>query len=83
MVGWVRLRRQTTMGRVGIFGDDLLQLLLLAVGAAMVVGNLGAILRPREGDGDEGDLDRAPVGRSLVMAGIGAVASVWALVSLS
>lgn len=63
-------------------GDDLLVYLVLAMGAALVAGNLAAILRPPERARGEGDLEQAPVTRSLVMAGIGLVAALWALVSL-
>lgn len=64
-------------------GDDLLVWLVLAMGAALVAGNVAAILRPpaRPTRG-EGGLERAPVGRSLAMAGVGLVAAIWALVSL-
>lgn len=61
-------------------GDDLLAYLLLAFGGAMLVGNLFAVLRPPPERVAEGT--RAPVGRSLLMAGLGAVAAVWALASL-
>ena len=66
-----------------VLGDDLLVYLVLAMGAALVAGNLTAILRPppRAARG-EGELERAPITRSLLMAGIGLVAAVWALVSL-
>jgi len=63
-------------------GEDLLAWLVLAFGAAMVVGNVAAIVAPRRGHKDEGDLERAPVTRSIAMAVIGVVASVWALASL-
>lgn len=64
-------------------GDDLLVYLVLAMGGALVAGNLAAILRPPPVDRrGEGELERAPVTRSLVMAGIGLLASVWALASL-
>ena len=46
----------------------------------MLVGNLFAVLRPPPERVAEGT--RAPVGRSLVMAGLGGVAAVWALASL-
>lgn len=62
-------------------GDDLLAYLLLALGGALAAGNLLAILRP-PAQTREGELTRAPLGRSLVMAGIGLVAFVWALASL-
>ena len=63
-------------------GDDLVVYLVLAMGAALFFGNLAAIFRPPARARTEGELDKAPVTRSLVMAGIGAVAAAWALVSL-
>jgi len=63
-------------------GEDLLPWLLLALGGALVVGNLLALVRPPAREREEGEYERAPVGRSLVMAAIGAVAAVWALASL-
>jgi hypothetical protein len=62
-------------------GPDILAYLVLALGAAMAVGSLLALVRPPEAR-DEGDLERAPVGRSLVFAAVGIVAAVWALGSL-
>lgn len=62
-------------------GEDLLPYLVLALGGAMLVGNGLALVRP-PAERREGELERAPVGRSLVMAGVGLVASVWALASL-
>ena len=63
-------------------GPDLLVWIVLALGAAMVVGNLLAILRPPPRPKDAKDLATAPVARSIVMAVIGAVAAIWALASL-
>jgi hypothetical protein len=62
-------------------GDNLLAWLVLALGGALLVGNVLAIVRPPAQAG-EGDLRRAPVARSLLMAAIGAVATVWALATL-
>ncbi|MDP1819442.1 MAG: hypothetical protein Q8K58_06040 [Acidimicrobiales bacterium] len=62
-------------------GEDLLAYLVLAIGGAMAVGSVAALVRPPARRGD-GDLDRAPVARSLVFAAIGAVGAVWALASL-
>jgi hypothetical protein len=62
-------------------GEDLLTYLVLALGGALAVGNLLAVIRPPEQPRD-GDLARAPVARSLVMAAVGAVAAIWALASL-
>jgi hypothetical protein len=62
-------------------GNQLLAWLLLALGGAMVVGNVMALVRPPE-RAKEGDLPRAPVGRSVVMMLAGLVAAVWAFASL-
>jgi hypothetical protein len=62
-------------------GSDLLPLLVLALGAAMVFGNVVALVRPPERRA-EGELRRAPVARTLVMITIGFVGAVWALASL-
>jgi hypothetical protein len=62
-------------------GDDLLPLLVLALGGALLVGNVLALVRPPERP-KSGELKRAPAGRSLVMALIGLVAAVWAIGSL-
>lgn len=61
--------------------EDLLPLLVLALGAAMVVGNGLALFRPPRA-AKEGDLERAPVARSLVMVTVGLLAATWALASL-
>lgn len=63
-------------------GDDLLVYLVLAVGGALLVGNVLAIVRPPEAKRDDEDLERAPLSRSLVMAAVGLVATIWALASL-
>jgi hypothetical protein len=62
-------------------GDDLLPLMVCALGGALFVGNILALIRPPQ-RAAEGRLERAPVGRSLVMAGIGFIALVWAVGSL-
>ena len=63
-------------------GDDLLQWLLLALGGALFAGNVLAIVRPPEQQREEGSLERAPIGRSLLYAGLGLVAAIWALATL-
>lgn len=62
-------------------GDQLLEYLLLALGGALLVGNVLALLRPPART-KEGDLVKAPVGRSLVMAFIGFIAALWAVGSI-
>ena len=66
----------------GLFlGNDLLAWLVLAVGGALVVGNVLALVRPPE-QAERGDLQRAPAGRTFVMVVVGAIAAIWALASL-
>jgi len=62
-------------------GEDLLAYLVLAIGGAMAVGTLFALVRPPEAR-SEGDLERAPLGRSLAFAAVGLVGALWALASL-
>ena len=64
-------------------GQDLLPWLVLALGAALCVGSVAAVVRPPEArERQPGDLDRAPVVRSVAMALVGLVAAIWALASL-
>jgi hypothetical protein len=62
-------------------GEDLLAYLVLAIGGAMAVGSIAALVRPPAQRG-QGDLEQAPVARSLVFAAIGLVGAIWALASL-
>jgi hypothetical protein len=64
-----------------LLGDNLLAWLLLALGGALAVGNGFALIRP-PARAREGDLDRAPVRRSVIMMVIGALAALWALATL-
>jgi len=63
-------------------GEDLLAWLLLAFGGAMFVGNMAAVFRPRQAPREEGELTEAPKVRSIAMALLGLVASLWALFTL-
>jgi hypothetical protein len=63
-------------------GDDLLAWLVLALGGALFVGNLLAVVKPPDQQRDESHLERAPLARSLVFGGLGLVAAVWALATL-
>jgi hypothetical protein len=62
-------------------GEDILIWLVLAFGGAMCAGNILALVKP-PAKTEEGSLSRAPRARSLVMAGVGGVAALWALLSL-
>jgi len=61
--------------------DDLLPLLTLALGAALAIGTGLALARPRT-DVEDDELERPPLGRSLIQIGIGSVASIWAVATL-
>ena len=63
-------------------GQNLLAWLVLALGASMAAGNLAALLRPRAQRRDPTDLDRAPLGRSILYIIVGSVAALWAVASL-
>ena len=62
-------------------GGDLLGWLLLALGAAMGVGNGLAIIRPPAVKNDT-DLKKAPILRSLIYMFLGLVAAIAALGTL-
>lgn len=64
-------------------GPDLLPLLVLAMGGAMLVGNVLALVRPRREPRKDDELTRPPLGRSLVMAVVGLVATIWAIATLT
>ncbi len=70
------------MGQETFLGNDLLPWLVLALGGALAAGNALALARPPK-DVREGDLQRAPVGRSVVMLVVGLVAAIWAVATLT
>ena len=65
-----------------LLGDNLLPLLVLALGGAMAVGSVLALVRPPATPTREGDLARAPVVRTMTFASIGLLAALWAFASL-
>ncbi|MCU1365238.1 MAG: hypothetical protein JWN39_877 [Ilumatobacteraceae bacterium] len=64
-----------------LLGDDLIVWLVLALGGALLLGNVLALVKPPP-EPKEGELAAAPRGRSAFMALIGLVAAVWALASI-
>jgi len=62
-------------------GQDLLPWLVLAIGGALAVGNVIALVRPPKHP-RTGDLVRPPLARSIVMIVVGGIAAVWGLASL-
>lgn len=63
-------------------GKDLIVWLLLALGGALFVGNVMALVRPPVAPKHEGDLAQAPRSRSITMAAVGFVVAVAALAAL-
>ena len=63
-------------------GEDLLAWLVLAFGGAMFVGNVAAVVKPRETPREEGELTQAPKVRSVAMAMLGLAAAVWTTITL-
>lgn len=67
------------------FYDQVLREILAAVGAALFLGNLLALVRHRRGGNarrEEGDLEQAPRARTITYLVIGFVVMVWGLGSL-
>jgi hypothetical protein len=63
------------------FGDDLLPLLLIAIGGALAIGTVVALVRPPKNP-KTGDLNRPPLGRSIVMIALGSIAALWGVASI-
>jgi hypothetical protein len=76
-----RSRRICPYARSVFLGEDLLAWLVLALGSAMAVGSLTALVRPPSKP-REGELAHAPVARSVLMILVGTIAAIWALASL-
>ena len=70
------------LGEGAVLGDDLIVWILLALGGALFVGNVLALVNPPERPRQEGDLTRAPRARSIAMAAVGLVVALAALASL-
>jgi hypothetical protein len=93
VVGWLGCRPREKLHGVSarfgfvlaqetvFLGEDLLAWLVLAIGGALAVGTVLALVRPRP-DGKEGELERPPLPRSIVMIVVGTVAAVWGLASI-
>ncbi|WP_419907877.1 hypothetical protein [Candidatus Poriferisodalis sp.] len=69
------------VGATPFLGEDLIPYLVLALGAALLVGNVAAMARPRRA-GENGETVRAPAWRAVPLALVGLVASIWALATL-
>lgn len=63
-------------------GEDLLAWLVLAIGAALAVGNALALIRPPETKRNDDDLAQAPKVRAIAYIVVGVIAAVWGLATL-
>jgi hypothetical protein len=92
--GWL-LGQDQPQQELFLLGDDFMPWMVLAFGAALVAGNLLALVRPpRRGPADPDSTipddaipddvgtGRPPLARTFVMITVGAVASAWGLASL-
>ncbi len=75
-----RLKERSNMDILGI--NDLLPWIVLALGGALVIGTVMAMVRPPK-NRTAGDLERPPIARSVVMVIIGLIAAIWAIASLA
>ena len=64
-----------------LFGENILPQIVLALGSALALGTLAAMIRPPQ-QSKEGALERPPLGRSLIQIVIGLLAAIWAGASL-
>ena len=63
-------------------GEDLLAWLVLAIGAALAVGNALALIRPPDVKRNDDDLAQAPKGRAIAYIIVGLIAAIWGLATL-
>ncbi len=64
-------------------GDDLLPWLTLAIGGALAVGTLLALIRPNDAASvADGEFERPPLSRAIPQILLGTVASIWAIATL-
>lgn len=66
---------------VNPLGDNLLPLLVMALGGALAIGTVVALVRPPKNP-KTGDLQRPPLARSIVMIALGSIAAIWGIASI-
>ena len=64
-------------------GADFLPMLILALGSAMFVGNFLAMIKPRKRAVKSGQLEKAPMKRSIIMSLGGLACASWAIATLT
>lgn len=78
------LGQESSSGGSDLFlGEDFFPWMILAFGAAMVVGNVLALVKPpQDSNDDELETSKAPVARAVVLIIVGVAASLWGIASL-
>ena len=76
-----RRNRRADYAAPPVLGNDLLPWMVVALGGAMLVGNVMALVRPPPKP-KTGELAQAPRNRTLAMAAVGLLAVIWAGASL-
>ena len=76
-----RRNRRADYAATPVLGNDLLPWMVVALGGAMLVGNVMALVRPPPKP-KTGELAQAPRNRTLAMAAVGLLAVIWAGASL-
>lgn len=72
---------ETGDAEINPLGDNLLPLLVLALGGALAIGTVVALVRPPKNP-KTGDLQRPPLARSIVMIALGSIAAIWGIASI-
>lgn len=75
-----RLLAQSVVDILGL--NDLLAQLILAVGAAMILGNGFAIYQASRGNAPKGAEGKFRAGRAWWLLGVGALITIWGFASL-
>ena len=78
----VDLERNFVIGQTLFLGENLLPMLSLAFGGALVVGPGLALIKPPENRKDDADLEKPPLLRTLAFMALGSVMTIWAIASL-
>jgi len=74
------LQPSTSLLAQELLGKNFLVYLTLALGASLALGTGLALAKPQKGP--DGELIKAPVGRSMIQISIGSLAAIWAIATL-
>lgn len=81
MFGLLLVQEAAQEDNVNLLGDNFFAWIILALGGALLVGNVLALVRPPE-KARSGSLEQAPRGRTIAMAALGGLLVLWGLGTL-